>query len=330
MSNLDLHAMVEMLKAASQATRLRILAALSHGDLTVSDLTRILGQSQPRVSRHLKLLQEAGFIIRYQEGAWAYFRLTDDKIHMTIIHSILNHLNHSDHMLENDQHRLVQVKQERNAHAASYFSMNAAQWDKLRLLHVSDQAVEAAMKSIVGKQRFQAMLDIGTGTASMLKLFADMYVRGIGVDNNRDMLSVARSNLDQAGITHAQVRQGDITALPVDRESFDLVTIHQVLHFLNDPQAAIEQVARVMRPNGTLIIVDFASHDLEFLRSNHAHLRLGFSDQQIQNWIKKAGLEFIKSLEFKPNDQQNGLTVKLWLAKDPRLLIAKTATSLTA
>lgn len=322
MSALDLTAMVEMLKAASEATRLRILAVLCQGDLTVSDLTRILGQSQPRVSRHLKLLQEAGLIIRYQEGAWAYFRLTDDEMRMNITHAILDHLNHNDHMLENDQHRLMQVKNERNANAASYFSQNAAEWDRLRLLHVPDNAVETAMKAIIGDKSFQSMLDIGTGTGSVLKLFADLYVRGVGVDNNRDMLAIARSNLDQAGITHAQVRQGDIAALPVDRESFDLVTIHQVLHFLDDPQAAIREAARVMRPNGYLIIVDFAPHDLEFLRSDYAHLRLGFSDNQMQSWIEKAGLEFVEVVEFEPADRQNGLTVKLWLAKDPRFLIA--------
>ncbi|UXM95692.1 metalloregulator ArsR/SmtB family transcription factor [Bartonella sp. HY329] len=329
MSNLDLAAMVEMLKAASEATRLRILAVLCQGDLTVSDLTRILGQSQPRVSRHLKLLQEAGLIIRYQEGAWAYFRLADDQMRMTITHAILNHLNHSDHMLESDQHRLNQVKEERNSYAASYFSANAAEWDRLRLLHVPDNAVEAAMKNIVGSQSFQSMLDIGTGTGSMLKLFADLYVRGVGVDNNRDMLAIARSNLDLAGITNAQVRQGDIAALPVDKESFDLVTLHQVLHFLDDPQAAIREAARVMRPNARLVIVDFAAHDLEFLRTDYAHLRLGFSDIQMKTWIEKAGLELVETKEFEPMDRQKGLTVKLWLAKDPRLLIAARGSALT-
>lgn len=330
MTNLDLAAMVEMLKAASEATRLRILAVLCQGDLTVSDLTRILSQSQPRVSRHLKLLQEAGLIIRYQEGAWAYFRLADDQMRMTITHAILNHLNHGDHMLESDQHRLNQVKEERNSYAASYFSANAALWDKLRLLHVPDNAVEAAMREIVGGKTFQSMLDIGTGTGSMLKLFADLYLRGVGVDNNRDMLAIARSNLDLAGITNAQVRQGDIAALPVDKESFDLVTIHQVLHFLDDPQAAIREAARVMRSNGRLIIVDFAAHDLEFLRTDYAHLRLGFSDEQMKTWIDKAGLEFVDSVEFEPKDRQKGLTVKLWLAKDPRLLMAEKVSALTA
>ncbi|MFK4823547.1 ArsR/SmtB family transcription factor [Paenochrobactrum sp. BZR 588] len=321
--SLQLDVMIEVLKAAAEPSRLRILMLLTRGDLTVSDLTLILGQSQPRVSRHLKLLSEAQLINRYQEGAWAYFRLSDNNEFGAIIRETLQRLNERDPLIERDFDRLAQVKSQRQEQATAYFSSNAQSWDKIRSLHIAEGAVETAVKDIVGDVPFQAMLDVGTGTGRLLELFAPLYVRGVGVDINRDMLMVARANLDQADISHAQVRQGDVYALPVERESFDLVTIHQVLHFLDDPQAAIREAARSVRAGGRLLIVDFAPHVLEFLREEHAHLRLGFSDEQMTGWLREAGLEMADIQELKQTDaKKDGLTVKLWLARDPRQLIA--------
>lgn len=320
---LQLDEMVDVLKAAAEPSRLRILTLLSRGDLTVSDLTLILGQSQPRVSRHLKLLSEAQLINRYQEGAWAYFRLADNNEFGMIVREILRRLDESDPLIERDFDRLAQVKIQRQEQATAYFSSNAQSWDKIRSLHIAEGAVEAALKNIVGNVPFQAMLDVGTGTGRLLELFAPLYVRGVGVDINRDMLMVARANLDRADISHAQVRQGDVYALPVERESFDLVTIHQVLHFLDDPQGAIREAARSLRVGGRLLIVDFAPHMLEFLREDHAHLRLGFSDEQMIGWLSEAGLDMIGIEELTQSDtKKDGLTVKLWLARDPRQLMA--------
>jgi ArsR family transcriptional regulator len=166
------------------------------------------------------------------------------------------------------------------------------------------------------------MLDLGTGTGRLLEIFSPLYVRGIGIDLSREMLAVARANLDRAGVHNAQVRQGDIYAPPVERESFDLVTIHQVLHYLDDPAAAIREAARLLRPGGRLVIVDFAPHTLEFLREEHAHLRLGFADRQVADWLEEAGLELKDTIDFAPRGEGSRLTVKLWLAQDRRLLIA--------
>lgn len=319
--NLNLDLMVDTLKAAAEPSRLRILALLSRGDLTVSDLTSILGQSQPRVSRHLKLLFEASLINRYQEGSWAYFRLAESLIVGDIARSLLDRLDCSDPLLERDLERLSSVKLQRRERAAAYFSANASSWDAIRSLHVPDGAVEEALTKIIGARPFQAMLDVGTGTGRLLELFAPLYLRGVGIDINRDMLTIARSNLEKSGIANAQVRQGDVYSLPVDRESFDLVTIHQVLHFLDNPAEAIREAARALRPSGRMLIVDFAPHELEFLRDRHAHLRLGFHDRQIKDWLTEAGLTLEQSMELQPKDKDK-LTVKLWLARDPRLLIA--------
>jgi ubiquinone/menaquinone biosynthesis C-methylase UbiE len=177
---------------------------------------------------------------------------------------------------------------------------------------------------LVGKRPFQSMLDLGTGTGRLLEIFAPLYRRGVGIDMSREMLAVARANLDKAGIGNAQVRQGDIYAPPVERDSFDLVTIHQVLHYLDDPALAIREAARLLRPAGRLIIVDFAPHALEFLREEHAHMRLGISDRQIADWFAEAGLDLEESQDFEPRGGSEArLTVKLWLGRDRRQLIAE-------
>lgn len=320
--------MVDTLKAAAETSRLRILILLSRGDLTVSDLTDILGQSQPRVSRHLKLLMEAGLIGRYQEGSWAYFRLSDDETARDFVLGLVARVDLSDGAVERDLDRLASVKRRHRERASSYFDANAERWDQLRALHAPDDAVEAALREVVGSTPFQSMLDLGTGTGRMLELFAPLYRRGVGIDMSREMLAVARANLDRAGVAHAQVRQGDLLALPFERDSFDLVTIHQVLHYLHEPALAIREAARVLRPSGRLAIVDFAPHSLEFLRDEHAHLRLGFADRQIVEWLQDAGLDHVETRSFAPDaDKPGKLTVKLWTGRDRRLLLAQPASS---
>jgi ArsR family transcriptional regulator len=320
---IGLDAMVDILKAAAESSRLRSLLLLSRGDLTVSDITEVLGQSQPRVSRHLKLLLEARLISRYQEGSWAYFRLADEGVAQETVQGIVARLDPLDAMVERDLERLSAVKRRRQEKALGYFSANAASWDEIRSLHVPDAAVEAAMKRVVGTRQFQTMLDLGTGTGRLLELFAPLYRRGTGIDQSREMLAVARANLDKAGITNAQVRQGDIYAPPVERDSFDLITIHQVLHYLEEPGRAIQEAARLLRPSGRLMIVDFAPHQIEFLRDEHAHVRLGFSDRQIADWFADADLEPRETIDFPPSGERPHLTVKLWLAQDRRLLMAE-------
>jgi ArsR family transcriptional regulator len=321
--NVALDTMVDTLKAAAESSRLRILVLLAQGDLTVSDLTEILGQSQPRVSRHLKLLMEADLIGRYQEGSWAFFRLSDQDAARGFVLRLIAGVDPADPQIERDMERLATVKRRRQERATEYFSRNAASWDEIRSLHVPDRSVEAALLELVGKRPFQSMLDLGTGTGRLLEILAPLYRRGVGIDMSREMLAVARANLERAGVTNAQVRQGDIFAPPVERDAYDLVTIHQVLHYLDDPARAIAEAARLLRPSGRLIIVDFAPHTLEFLREEHAHQRLGFSDRQIGEWFTEAGLDLENSQEFEPSGNNGArLTVKLWLGRDRRLLIA--------
>lgn len=315
---------IEVLKAAGEPTRMRLLILLAQGDLTVSDLTDILGQSQPRISRHLKLLSDAGLIERYQEGAWAYFRMISDGRSAQIIRQVIHSVASDDQLLQHDFDRLEQVKRTRAGKAQEYFSLNAAQWEEIRKHHVPEARVEKALCDIIGTAPFQSLLDLGTGTGRILELFKDQYQKGLGIDASRDMLAIARTKLDEAGIAHASVRQGDIFNLSLERRSFDLIVIHQVLHFLHDPQPAIMEAVRMLAPGGRLVIIDFAPHELEYLRDDFAHARLGFADNIMTGWMENHGLDVDKVEHLQPQkaDQDQKLTVSIWLGRDPKILMA--------
>jgi ArsR family transcriptional regulator len=322
-SPLAVETVITALKAAGEATRLRILALLGQAELTVKDLTAILGQSQPRISRHLKLLAAAGLIDRHPEGAWVFYRLADEGPARRLVGDLFQLIDGDDPVLARDRERLAAVKREHAEAAQRYFAANATEWDTMRALHVAEDAVEAAMQEALGTRVFDSLLDLGTGTGRLLELFAPLYRRAIGIDASSDMLAVARANLDRAGITNAQVRLGDVHHLPFARNSFDVVTIHQVLHYLDDPEQAIAEAARVMRPGGRLMVVDFAPHHLEFLRERHAHRRLGFAHQAMRQWLEAPGLSQESVRDLPAGDRAGDkLTVTLWLAKDRRIAVA--------
>lgn len=314
---------VERLKALGEPTRLRIALLLARQDLTVSDLVSILGQSQPRISRHLRLLVEKRLLTRHQEGAWAYFHLSHDPATAEIVAALTARLDPSDMVLARDAQRLEAVRRQRAEHAASYFSANAKRWDKIRSLHVPDAEVEAVLLDALGGEGVEAVLDVGTGTGRMLELFAPLARRVVGVDASREMLALARAKLDEAGATGASVRQGDAYHLPVEADEFDIVTLHQVLHYLTDPQAAVNEAARALKPGGRLAIVDFAPHGNEFLREEHAHLRLGFPQGTIEQFLRSAGLEPETARSLAPPPLGEGgeggrLTVIVCIGRDKR------------
>lgn len=302
------------LKAAAEPTRLRILALLATGELNVKDLTRILGQSQPRLSRHLKLLADAGLVERAREGSWVYFRLPLAVDSMA--HALLRDLDRGDPVIARDRLRLESVKQEREQAAQEYFATQAGDWDRIRTLHVAEADVETAMRETIGSGPIELLVDIGTGTGRMLELFADRYVRGLGFDLSTAMLAYARPKLERAGITHAQVRQGDIYDLPLADGVAGAVVMHQILHFLSDPARAIAEAARLLAPGGKLLIVDFAPHEHEFLRETQRHARLGFDKATVSQWLTVAGLDVVGTRALTPpaRDADGLMTVSLWVA----------------
>jgi ubiquinone/menaquinone biosynthesis C-methylase UbiE len=312
------------LKAAGEATRLRILALLAEAELTVSDLTEILRQSQPRLSRHLRLLAEAGLVERFREGSWAFFRLGERGGPADLARIMIGRLKADDAIVVRDRERLAAVRTARAAAAQNYFRRHAAQWDRIRRLHVADAAVEDAIRAALADKPIRALLDLGTGTGRMLELFGPEIERGLGLDLSLDMLALARARLDRAGLKHCSIRHGDIYDLTLPRDSFDVVIIHQVLHFLDDSARAIAEAARVLRPGGRLLVVDFAPHDLEFLREEHAHRRLGFAAETVTQWLEAAGLDVLRQQTLPPGPDGK-IAVSLWLARDPRIVLAAPA-----
>jgi ubiquinone/menaquinone biosynthesis C-methylase UbiE len=217
------------------------------------------------------------------------------------------------------------VRATRVAVAQNYFRRHAAEWDRIRKLHVADAAVEDAVRAALADKRMRSLLDLGTGTGRMLELFAPDIERGIGIDLSLDMLALARARLDRAGWEHCSVRQGDIYNLTLPRDSFDAVVLHQVLHFLDDSARAIREAARMLRPGGRILVVDFAPHDLEFLREQHAHRRLGFAVETVSQWMEAAGLDPVRQQTLPPGPEGK-IAVSLWLARDPRILLARPQT----
>jgi ArsR family transcriptional regulator len=304
---------VGVLRAAAEPTRLRILALLAREELAVLELCRVLGQSQPRVSRHLKLLAEAGLVERFPDGAWVFYRLSAATPARALVDEALGLIDPRDATLARDAERLAGVGDERSGQAAAYFAENAERWDEMRGLHTAEAAVEAAVLEAAGPGPFQRLVDLGSGTGRMLTLLGPRARAAIGLDLSRQMLNIARAQVATAGLRACELRHGDILKTGLPDGCADLVTVHQVLHYLADPAAAAAEAARLVSPGGRLLIVDFAPHDLEFLRAEHRHRRLGFSDSEMERWLAAAGLGAVE-IRALPPAASGGLTVKLWVA----------------
>jgi ubiquinone/menaquinone biosynthesis C-methylase UbiE len=307
----EMEQLLSALRAVAEPTRLRLVVLCARGaELTVSELTQILGQSQPRVSRHLKLLCDAGVLDRFREGSWAFYRLSQSGPAAGLVRQLAADCDATDPSLALDLQRLAAIKRQRAELAAAYFRANAVQWHHIRSLYIDEREVEATLVAIIDQAEPRDLLDIGTGTGRILEVLAPRVGQALGIDQSREMLAVARVNLERAGLDNARVRRGDMYQLALPDASFDAVVVHQVLHYADRPAAVIAEAARVLRPDGVLVLVDFAPHGLEFLREEHAHRRLGFADAEIAEWCRAAGLEPARPQPL-PGEP---LTVVIWTA----------------
>lgn len=310
--------MLAALRAAAEPTRLRLLALLAEGELAVGEIAKILNQSQPRISRHLKLLAEAGLVERAPEGAWVFHRLARAGLGGRLTAWLAAGLDTSAGALAEDRARLATVRKERARAAAAYFRANAKNWDSLRRMHADDAEVERTLVRLLagpdGREPLGELLDLGTGTGRMLELLGPLASRCEGIDLSHDMLTLARTALDRARLASGSVRQGDLYRLPYAEDAFDVAVIHQVLHFLDDPLQAIAEAARILRPGGRLAIADFAPHAVEELRERHAHRRLGFAEGELLGWCREAGLDPVGVAHIPGRP----LTVTIWLARKPK------------
>ncbi|MBU6268731.1 MAG: metalloregulator ArsR/SmtB family transcription factor [Sphingomonadales bacterium] len=303
------------LRALADMTRLRIMRLLAHMELAVGELAAVLGQSQPRVSRHIRILCDAGLAERRKEGAWVFLRSAIAVDRAPPLGAAVAHLlavaEGDDAKFaarcEEDRRHLAAIRQSREAAAADYFSRHAAEWDSLRSLHSPDGPVEAALLAALG-ERLGRLLDVGTGTGRIAELLAPCATRVTGLDMSPEMLRLARARLQNLPAECVDLVQGDFTALPFAAAAFDTVTLHQVLHYAQDPGRVLAEAARVLAPGGRLAVVDFAAHDHEALRTEHAHARLGFSDEAMLGLFTQAGFAGESPVAL-PGQR---LTVKIW------------------
>jgi ubiquinone/menaquinone biosynthesis C-methylase UbiE len=298
--------------ALADPTRLRVLALLRAMELSVGEIAQVLGQSQPRVSRHVKILAEAGLVERRREGSWVFLGL-GPRERIEPLFALIDRWAALDGAeAEGDAARLAAVRAERAAAAQHYFAAHAGEWDRLRALHVAEAEVEAGIARALGGRSIGRLVDIGTGTGRMIELFGRDAEQALGVDRSPEMLRLARVKLAEAGLGAAELRQGDMYALPLPAGSADTVILHQVLHFAQNPAAAVAEAARLLGHGGRLLIVDFAPHEREELR-DAAHVRLGFADETMLRYLEQAGLdgEVVERLE------GGALTVTIWAGLRP-------------
>jgi ubiquinone/menaquinone biosynthesis C-methylase UbiE len=303
---------LDIVRALADATRLRVFSLLRSMELSVGELAQVLGQSQPRVSRHVKILCDAGLAERRKEGSWVFVAL-GARERVASVAAMLDALSvvEADHWAVADAARLAAVRADRAASAAAWFEGHADEWDAIRSLHVAESEVEQAIADVLGEAPIGTLIDIGTGTGRMLELFGTKADVAMGIDRSSEMLRLARAKLDDRANT--ELRQADLYALPMSDGAADVAILHHVLHFAQQPGAAIAEAARVLAPGGRLLIADFAPHDREELRSRDAHTRLGFADEQIAGWFANAGLQMSATRDLEGGE----LTVTLWLGRKP-------------
>jgi SAM-dependent methyltransferase/DNA-binding transcriptional ArsR family regulator len=307
------------LRALADPTRLRIMRLLSAMELAVGELAQVLGQSQPRVSRHVRILCDAGLAERRKEGSWVFLRSAIAEDRAPPLGAAAAHLlsvgerddaAFAARVLEDRRH-LAAIRAAREATAANYFARHAGDWDTLRSLHCPDEPVEAALAEALGAASLGALLDVGTGTGRMAELFAPRADKVIAFDKSPEMLRIARARLQHLPAPGVDLVQGDFGALPFAAASFDTLLFHQVLHYAQAPEDVLSEAARVTRPGGQVAIVDFAAHDREELRSQHAHARLGFSDEQMLALLSEAGFVGAPAVALPGSP----LTVKIWTGR---------------
>lgn len=298
----------EIFRALGDGIRLRILVLLRSLELTVGELALVLGQSQPRMSQHIKALQEAALVERRKEGHAVFLSLAVAP-HVQPIFTLLDSWAAAGGEVAwfaADKARLKAIRADRAAEAQRVFERNASRWETLRALHVPDAEVNAAIIAVLGDRTVGRLLDVGTGAGRMLQLLAPRASASLGIDRSPDMLRFARENLAKAEV-RAELRQGDMYALDIEDASFDTVVLHQVLHYAHHPEAVIAEVSRLLAPGGIMIVVDIAPHERDEFRSRFGHGRLGFADELILKLLTDNGLSARVEERF-----EGDLSVVIW------------------
>jgi ubiquinone/menaquinone biosynthesis C-methylase UbiE len=309
---------LNIFRALADPTRLRIMLLLQKMELAVGELAQILDQSQPRISRHIRILDEARLAERRKEGSWVFLK-PGPAAELQILGRIFRSgtVAKSEQAMQ-DQAQLSLVRKARAEMAERYFAAHAEQWDAIRSLHLPEAEVERAMLALLRDVPLGKMLDIGTGTGRMVELFGASAQSIVAIDNSPEMLRLARAKLLESEtasgsnlVQKTELKQGDFNHLPLANGAVDSVILHQVLHYAQHPEAVLVEVSRVLKPAGIVLIADFAAHDREDLRTEHAHARLGFSDDSMKHWLTASKLELVEARSLDGGE----LTVKIWVAR---------------
>ena len=279
---------IDALRAISEPTRFRLTRLCAQGELTVSELMRIVGQSQPRVSRHLKLLQDAGVLESFREQHWVFYRVAQNSPSQQLVSDLLQHLPADDDLMDFDQTRLNELRDARAKLSEEFVETEVPDWLRLHEYHGDELRFGDAVRDALAGREVGHLLDIATGTGRMLKIAGPLAESGVGIDLSKKMVMVARNALAEADLPHLTVRQEDMYQMRFPARHFDTVTIDQVLYFASNPDALIREATRVLKPSGRLLLVAFT--EAANAKTPPA-VSIAISD--IRSWLEDAGLKIV-------------------------------------
>jgi DNA-binding transcriptional ArsR family regulator len=287
---------IDALKAISEPTRFRLVRLCAQGELTVSELMRIVGQSQPRVSRHLKLLQDAGILERFREQHWVFYRVAQEEHYQLLVSGLIKQIEKNETIIQLDQSRLIELQAARATLSETFIETELPDWLRLHEYHGDTARFESAVQDALAEKTVGHLLDVATGTGRMLKIVGPLASSGVGIDLSKKMVTVARSVLAESGLAHLTVRQEDMYQMRFAARHFDTITIDQVLYFATNPDALIKETARVLKYGGRLLVVAFTAS-----KTAKTPPSVGIELSDIQQWIESAGLK-ITNTNILPGD----------------------------
>ena len=287
----------KIFKTLADSTRVRILALLEREELAVQELMDVLRMAQSRVSRHLGILREAGLLRDRREGTYVFYRFTPPRDGAwRDAWELARRELAGDPAAERDAAALVRVVEARASRIRTFFDSVGPEWDALRKVF-NDDALRARAIAHLAPPDW-TVCDVGTGTGILAREVAQLGLRVIAVDHSLRMLEAARERLASDAITSVELRRGEAHALPLGDAEVDAALAHMVLHYVPQPAEALREMARVVKPGGVVVVVDFVRHEAEWMRDELGVLWLGFPADEIVGWLRDAGLTGVRVEHF--------------------------------
>jgi ubiquinone/menaquinone biosynthesis C-methylase UbiE len=292
------------LASLADTTRSRILLLLDRHELTVSELCGIVQLPQSTVSRHLKALADGDWVAARAEGTSNLYTMTRDDLDPSArrLWLLVREQVGSSPAAVQDQRRLQAALAERRTKSQEFFSSSAGQWDRVRDDLFGDRFHLAALAALAGSR--WTVGDLGCGTGQVSAALAPFVAQVIAVDASAAMLQAAKKRLNR--FDNIELRRGELEGLPIDDGRLDAATSMLVLHHLPEPERALGEIARVLKPGGRAIIVDMQPHDRDSYRQQMGHVWLGFSDEHVRRLFQEAGFEDIRIVSLPPDAKAKG------------------------